>query len=72
MKGESVRMCVCVRVCVCVHVDCGLFSYPEVDVEVPAAAKLPITCLEGDGHAVILVQFLVEAFPRVRPEEDVM
>jgi len=31
----------------------GTGSYPEVDVEVPATAKLPVTHLERDRHLVV-------------------
>lgn len=47
-------------------------GYPEVNVEIPSAAKLPVTDLEGDSHLVLLVEVLVEAFPAVGRELDVM
>jgi len=40
-------------------------TYPEVNVEVSTATKLAIADLEGDGHSVVRVQLLVEAFARV-------
>lgn len=46
--------------------------YPEIDLEVPTASKLPVTNLEGDGHLVVPVQDLVEAFSRMRAELDVV
>lgn len=45
---------------------------PEVDLEVPAAAKLAVAHLECDRHLVVLVQLLVEALPHVRLHLDVV
>ena len=46
---------------------------PEVNVQRAAVrAGLPVAHLEGDGHLVVLVQLLVEAFPRVRAQVDVV
>lgn len=50
----------------------GEGAYPEVDVEVAGAAKLAITDLEGDGHLVIAMEALVEAFPAVCRQLDVV
>jgi hypothetical protein len=47
-------------------------TYPEVNIEVSTATKLAIADLEGDGHSVIRVQFLVEAFARVCLQLDVV
>lgn len=47
-------------------------SYPEVDVEVPGAPKLPVTDLEGHRHLVTLVKRLVEAFAAVGGQGDVV
>ena len=41
-------------------------AYPEIDVQVSAAAKFPVADLEGHRHLVVLVQLLVEAFALVR------
>lgn len=45
-------------------------TYPEINVQIPTASKLSVAHLEGDGHQVVLVQVLVEAFSRVRLELD--
>lgn len=45
---------------------------PEVDLEVSGAAKLPVADLEGDGHAVIALEGLVEALATVGGEVDVV
>ncbi len=37
-------------------------AYPEVDVEVAGAAKLPVADLEGDGHLVFGAEHLKVAF----------
>lgn len=47
-------------------------SYEKVDVQVAASTKLPVADLEGDGHLVIFMQLLVEAFSRVSSELDVV
>jgi hypothetical protein len=47
-------------------------TYPEVNIEVSTATKLAIADLEGDGHSVIRVQLLVEAFARVCLQLDVV
>lgn len=39
--------------------------YPKVDIQVSCAAKLSVADLERDGHLVILVKGLVEAFAAV-------
>ena len=39
--------------------------YPEIYLEVATATELPIGNLEGDGHLVIFVEDLVEAFSGV-------
>lgn len=36
-------------------------AYPEVNLEVSTATKLPVANLEGDCHQIIAVQNLVEA-----------
>lgn len=40
-------------------------THPKVNLEVPAATKFSVADLEGDGHLVVLVQRLVEAFAHV-------
>lgn len=45
---------------------------PEVDLQVPAAAELAVADLKGDGHFVVLVQLLVEAFAHVGLHLDVV
>jgi hypothetical protein len=47
-------------------------THPEVNVQVSATAKLAVADLEGDGHLVVGVQLLVEAFARVGSELDVV
>lgn len=47
-------------------------TYPEIDLQVATASEFPVSDLEGDGHLVILVQGLVEAFAGVSPELDVV
>jgi hypothetical protein len=37
-------------------------SYPEINLKVSTSSKLPISNLEGNGHHIIAVQGLVEAF----------
>jgi hypothetical protein len=45
-------------------------TYPEVNFEVSTSSKLPVADLEGNGHQIILVQGLVEAFAGVSFELD--
>lgn len=47
-------------------------THPEIHIQIPTAAKLPIADLEGDGHLVVRMQNLVEALPRMRLELDVV
>lgn len=47
-------------------------TYPKVDLQIAAAAKLAVTDLEGDRHLIVAVQCLVEAFARVGAELDVV
>lgn len=47
-------------------------TYPEVDLDVAATAKLLVANLEGNGHLVIGVECLVEAFARVRSQLNVV
>lgn len=47
-------------------------TYPEVNLQVSTAAKLPVADLEGNRHLVVLVQGLVEAFALVGLHLDVM
>jgi hypothetical protein len=47
-------------------------TYPKVNVEVSTTTELAIADLEGDGHSVIRVQLLVEAFARVCLQLDVV
>jgi hypothetical protein len=37
-------------------------SYPEIHLKIPTPSKLPISNLESDGHDIVAVQGLVEAF----------
>jgi hypothetical protein len=37
-------------------------SYPEINVQITRVAEFPIANLEGDGHDIVLVELLVEAF----------
>lgn len=46
--------------------------YPEINVQIPAPAKLPIASLKRHRHLVPLVQVLVEALARVSPQQDVV
>jgi hypothetical protein len=48
------------------------FAYPEVDVQIAGTAKLAVTNLKGDGHFVVGVQLLVEAFSRMCLEQDIV
>ena len=47
-------------------------THPEINLQVSAAAKLPVADLERDCHLVVLVEGLVEAFAGVSPELDVV
>lgn len=47
-------------------------TYPEVNLQISCAAKLPVPDLEGHGHLVILVEGLVEALPAVGRQLDVV
>lgn len=47
-------------------------TYPEVDLDVTTAAEFPVADLESNGHLVIGVEGLVEAFARVSPQLDVV
>ena len=47
-------------------------TYPEIDIEVACATEFTIANLEGNGHGVILVEGLVEAFSTVGGQDDVM
>lgn len=49
-----------------------LLTYPKVYVQVAGRPKFPIADLVGHCHLVILVQGLVEAFPAVGWELDIM
>ena len=49
-----------------------LCAYPKVNFQVATASKLPVPNLECDGHFVILVQDLMEAFSRMRAHLDVV
>jgi hypothetical protein len=51
---------------------CLLMTYPEINVKVSTATEFAIANLEGDGHSVIRVQLLVEAFARVCLQLDVV
>ena len=50
----------------------GKTTYPEVQIQVSTASKLPVADLEGNGHPVVGVQHLVEALARVRSELNVV
>ena len=45
---------------------------PEIDFQVARAAEFPVADLERDGHFIVLVQDLVEAFALVGAELDVV
>jgi hypothetical protein len=45
---------------------------PEIDLQVSCTAKLSIADLEGDGHFVVAVQRLVETFPAMRAQLDIV
>jgi hypothetical protein len=47
-------------------------SYPEVNIQVPAATKFAVPNLEGDGHLVVGMELFVEAFFRMRFELDIV
>jgi hypothetical protein len=47
-------------------------SYPKINVQISTPTKLPVTNLESDGHLVVGVKLLVEAFSRVRLELNVV
>lgn len=47
-------------------------AYPEINVQVSAAAEFPVADLEGHRHLVVLVQLLVEALALVRFHLDIM
>lgn len=40
-------------------------TYPEINLQIARAPEFPISHLKRHGHLVVLVQDLVEAFPRV-------
>lgn len=40
-------------------------SYPKINIEVSGSAKFSVTGLESDGHDIVLVELLVEAFATV-------
>jgi hypothetical protein len=46
--------------------------YPEINVQISTPTKLPVPNLESDGHLVVCVKLLMEAFSRVRLELDVV
>lgn len=50
----------------------GALSYPEVNVQVAGVAEFPVADLESDGHDIVLVELLVEAFSTVGRELDVV
>jgi hypothetical protein len=47
-------------------------AHPEINLQIPASAKLAVADLEGNRHLVVLVQRLVEAFALVRLHLDVV
>ena len=47
-------------------------THPEINLQISAAAKLPVADLERDCHLVILVEGLVEAFALVGLHLDVV
>ncbi len=47
-------------------------TYPEIYVEVSTPTEFTITDLEGHGHLVVFVELLVETFPRMRTQLDVV
>jgi hypothetical protein len=49
-----------------------MHPYPKVDVQVSSTTKLAVADLECHSHGVIAVKVLVEAFPSMGRELDVM
>ena len=47
-------------------------THPEINLQIPAPAELPVSDLKCDRHLVPLVQVLVEAFSRMRIQLDVV
>lgn len=50
----------------------GKVTHPEVNLQIPRTAKLPVSNLERDRHFIIPVQDLVEAFSLMGAELDVV
>lgn len=48
------------------------WKYPEIHLQVSGASKFAIAHLEGDGHLVIFVELLVETFPGVSANVDIV
>jgi len=46
--------------------------YPEINVQISAAAELAVADLEGHGHFIVGVELFVEALAHVRFELDVV
>jgi len=47
-------------------------THPEINLQISAAAKLPVADLERDCHLVVLVEGLVEAFALVGLHLDIV
>ena len=47
-------------------------THPEVNLQIPRTAKLSVSNLECDGHLIILVKDLVEAFSLMGAHLDVV
>lgn len=47
-------------------------TYPEINVQVPCATKLPVASLESNSHLVITMQLLVEALDAVGRQHNVV
>jgi hypothetical protein len=48
----------------------GMKTYEEQNVQIPAIAKLSVSNLKCDCHAVIFMKLFMKAFSRVRFELD--
>lgn len=54
--------------------DCcsSLSTHPKVDIQIPTSSKFSIADLERDGHAIVLMEILVEALSGVGPQLNVV
>jgi hypothetical protein len=56
----------------CISLHSSLMPYPEVNIQISTSSKFSITDLEGDGHLVVCMKLLMEAFSRMSFEVDVV